>query len=112
MFTRASATRIKTRVSGLPMVYVGKVLPTMRGKTDDGKNWYDLWFILEGRGPNRESIIEAFCKCKGGRHGGCKHILAALYSLDDLLNSTGDKSVTSGTCKWVRRPQSDTGHVQ
>ena len=93
-------------------VYVGKVLPTMRGKTDDGKNWYDLWFILEGRGPNRGSIIEAFCKCKGGTDGGYKHISAALYSLDDLLNSTGDKSVTSGTCKWVEDHSLTPGHVQ
>lgn len=90
-------------------VYVGKVLPTMRGKTDDGREWYDLWFILEGKGPNKGSVLEAFCKCKGGRDGGCKHLAAAMYSLDDLLNSRGDKSVTSGPCQWVRRPISDTG---
>ena len=48
-------------------VYVGKVNPTMRMKTDEGKEQYDLWFILEGKGPNRGSVIEAFCKCKGGR---------------------------------------------
>jgi hypothetical protein len=81
----------------------------MRGKTYDGKKWYDLWFILEGKGPNKGSILEAFCKCKGGRDSGYKHISAALYSLDDLLNSTGDKSVTSGPCQWVRKPLSDTG---
>ena len=45
-------------------VYVGKVNPTMRTKTDDGKEYYDLWFILEGKGPNRGSVLEAFCKCK------------------------------------------------
>ena len=32
-------------------VYVGKVNPTMRTKTDDGKEYYDLWLILEGKGP-------------------------------------------------------------
>ena len=90
-------------------LYVGKVLPTMRGKTDDGKDWYELWFILEGKGPNKGSILEAFCKCKGGRDAGCKHISAALYSLEELLNSTGDKSVTSGPCQWVRKPRSNTG---
>ena len=37
----------------------------MRGKTDDGKDWYELWFIPEGKGPNKGSILEAFCKCKG-----------------------------------------------
>ena len=29
-------------------VYVGKVNPTMRTKIDNGKEYYDLWFILEG----------------------------------------------------------------
>ena len=61
------------------------------------------------RAKQRKYIIEAFCKCKCGRDGGCKHISVALYSLNDLLNSTGDKSVTSGSRKRVRKPQSDTG---
>ena len=39
-------------------LYVGKVLPTMRGKTDDGKDWYELWSILESKGPNKGSILE------------------------------------------------------
>ena len=90
-------------------LYVGKVLPTMRGKTDDGKDWYELWFILEGKGPNKGSILEAFRTCKGGRDGWCKHISAALYLLEELVNSTRDKSVTSGPCKWVRKPWSNTG---
>ena len=47
-------------------VYVGKVNPTMRMKTDEGKENYELWFILEGKGANRGSVLEAFCKCKGG----------------------------------------------
>jgi hypothetical protein len=84
-------------------VYVGKVNPTMRIKTDEGKEQYDLWFILEGKGPNRGSVIEAFCKCKGGRDGGCKHIAAAMYSLEFLLNTEGKDSVTSGVCLWKRR---------
>ena len=58
-------------------VYVAKVQPTMRAKTDDGKDSYSLWFILEGRGANRGSMLDAFCKCKDGRDGGCKHIAAA-----------------------------------
>ena len=67
---------------------------------------YGLYWKAKGQ---TKEVLEAFCKCKGGRDRGCKHITAALYSLDDLLNSTGDKSVTSGPCKWVRKPQSDTG---
>jgi uncharacterized Zn finger protein len=37
-----------------------------------------------------QKLAEAFCKCKGGRNGGCKHFSAALYLLDALLNSTGE----------------------
>ena len=36
-------------------VYVGKVCPTMGMKTNDGKDCYDLWFILEAK-PNRAQI--------------------------------------------------------
>ena len=41
-------------------VCVGNVQPTMRAKTDDGKDSYSLWFILEGRGVNRGSVLDAF----------------------------------------------------
>ena len=72
-------------------VYVAKVQPTMRAKTDDGKDSYSLWFILEDRGANRGSVLDAFCKCKNGRDGGCKHIAAAMYSLEELLNQDGNR---------------------
>ena len=88
-------------------VYVGKVQPSMQSKNDEGKDYYDLWFILEGKGPNKGGVIEAFCKCKGGRDGGCKHIAAAMYSLEVLMNSAAEESVTSGPCLWVAKPQSN-----
>jgi hypothetical protein len=75
-------------------------------KTDEGKEYYNLWLILEGQGPNRGSVLEAFCKCKGGRDGGCKHIAAAMYSLEFLLNTEGKDSVTSGQCLWKRKKRS------
>ena len=40
--------------------------PFMKLKTDEGKDHYDLWFILEGKGANRGSVLQALCKCKGG----------------------------------------------
>ena len=89
-------------------VYVAKVRPFMKIKTDEGKEHYDLWFILEGRGTNRGSVLQARCKCKGGRDGGCKHIAAAMYALEDLLNSRGKDSVTSSPCIWVKRPRANT----
>ena len=89
-------------------VYVATVRPFMKIKTDEGKEYYDLWFILEGRGVNRGSVLQARCRCKGGSDGGCKHIAAAMYALEDLLNTRGNDSVTSGPCIWVKRPRANT----
>lgn len=54
--------------------YMGKVKPAMKEKTDEGKSFYECWFILEGKGANRGSVLKARCQCKGGRDGGCKHM--------------------------------------
>ena len=89
-------------------LYVGQVQPSMRTKTEDKNDHYGLWFILEGKGPNKGTVIDAFCKCKGGRDGGCKHISAEMYSLEELLNTPGEMSVTSGPCLWVAKPKSST----
>ena len=89
-------------------VYVAKVRPFMKIKTDEGKEYYDLWFILEGRGANRGSVLQAKCKCKGGQDGGWKDIAAATYALEDLLNTRGNDSVTSGPCIWVKRQKANT----
>ena len=89
-------------------VYVAKVRPFMKIKTDEGKEYYYLWFILEGRGANRGSVLQARCECKGFRDGGCKHIAAAMYALEDLLNTRGSNSVTSGPCIWIKRPRANT----
>ena len=89
-------------------VFVGKVKPAMKEKTKDNKEFYDLWLILEGVGASRGSVIDAYCVCLGGRDGGCKHIAAAMYSLEDLLNSRSEDSVTSGPCQWNRKPKPDT----
>ena len=42
-----SLSTVTLKESGVH-VYVGKVNPTMHTKIDDGKQYYDLWFILEG----------------------------------------------------------------
>ena len=52
--------------------------------------FYDLQVILEGRSANRGSVLDAFCKCKGGTGGGFKQIAAAMYSLQDMLNTRGE----------------------
>ena len=55
-----------------------------------------------------EAIIDTYCACLGARDGRCKHIVAAMYLLEDLLNSRGKDSVTSGPCQWNRKPKPDT----
>lgn len=42
-------------------VYVANVPPFIKVKTDEGKEYYDLWFIVEGRGSNRDSVLQAKC---------------------------------------------------
>ena len=96
--------RTKTLAAEGVHLYIGKVRPAMREKTDEGKKFYDLWFILEGTGPNRGSVLKAKCRCKGGQDGGCKHIVATMYSLEETLNTRDKDSVTSAPCKWVKRP--------
>ena len=98
----------KTLTNERVHVYVGKVRPAMKTSTDDGKNCYDLWFILEGKGTNRGCVLKAKCMCKGGRDGGCKHIGAAMYSLEEVLNTRGENSSTSGSCLWSKKPQAST----
>ena len=90
--------------------YVAQVRPYTKMKTDEGKKFYDLWFILEGRGADRGSVFQARCKCKGGREGGCKHIAVAMYAPEDLLNMStrGKHSVTGAPCIWVKRPRANT----
>lgn len=89
-------------------MFMWEVRPVMKTKTDDGKDFYDLYFIVEGKGANRGSVLKAKCMCKGGCDGGCKHIAAAMYSLEALLNSHGNDSATSGSCSWLKRPISST----
>ena len=60
------------------------------------------WYILEGKGANRDSILTARCRCIGGRDGTCKHFAAVMHSLEDLLNTHDKESVTSMPCVWVK----------
>ena len=53
-------------------------------------------------------MIDAFCEWKGERDRGCKHTAASMYSLDELLNQDGSKSVTSGPCLWMPKSQSSS----
>ena len=70
-------------------LYMGKVKPAMKEKTDDGKLFYDCWF-------------------KPDAGGTCKHIAAAMYSLEDLLNTFEKDSPTKMPCVWTKKPTTDS----
>ncbi|XP_070186554.1 uncharacterized protein [Littorina saxatilis] len=84
------------------------VKPRTRDKDPvSGKAFYYTWAIITDVGTdNRSRIFSAFCSCKGGMDGCCRHILASLY---EVINFVEDKqvSVTSGACQWVRRSNID-----
>ena len=40
-------------------LYVGKVKPAMKEKTDEGKACYECWFILEGKGADRGCVLKS-----------------------------------------------------
>ncbi|KAK7112307.1 hypothetical protein V1264_011779 [Littorina saxatilis] len=50
----------------------------------------------------RSCILSAFCTCKGGLDGYCRHVLATLYEVIDYRTDS-KTSVTSESCRWVRR---------
>ena len=85
-------------------LFVGKVRSSMKTSDNNGKASYDIWYTLEAKGASRGSVLKAKCTCKGGKDGGCKHISAAMYFLDDLLNECCTNSITSGPYQWVKRP--------
>ena len=60
----------------------------MRSNTDNGKEYYDLilWFCLEGKGPNKGSVIKAFCKCTGGQGRDKKY--RKVQSEEELVSFT------------------------
>ncbi|KAK7105282.1 hypothetical protein V1264_016686 [Littorina saxatilis] len=50
----------------------------------------------------RSCVLSAYCTCKGGIDGCCRHVLATLYEVIDFRNDEHRESVTSGPCLWVR----------
>ena len=80
-------------------LFVGEIQLSMKKSDDQGKAFYDVWFILEAKGASRGSVLIAKCACKVGQDGGCKHVSAAMYSLEDLLYTCVKDSGTNGPCQ-------------
>ncbi|PFX14312.1 hypothetical protein AWC38_SpisGene21535 [Stylophora pistillata] len=73
-----------------------KVKPTERSKTEDGKDFYWGFIVLQYTG----SIYSAYCACKGGADGACRHTAAALFDLEATIRRNDSETCTSVSCFW------------
>lgn len=64
--------------------------------------YYEGWIIIESLRP---SIKGAYCKCKGGADGACRHVVAALFEIAQYAEEANQISVTSQTCQWTKKPK-------
>ena len=79
------------------------VKPTEKTKAEYGLPTYN-GFVVMGR--NAE-IHSAYCHCKGGIDGLCKHVAAALFDLQATVCNNIFTTCTSQKCVWTRRQQND-----
>ena len=76
-----------------------KVKPTERAKTENDEATYNGFIILKSSG----EVHEAFCPCKGGSDGCCRHVAAVLFDLQSTVANNLMTTCTSGKCEWKRR---------
>lgn len=62
--------------------------------------FYEGWIIIEKTEP---SIKGAYCKCKGGADGACRHVVAVLFEISQYATEATKLSVTSQTCQWRKK---------
>lgn len=76
-----------------------KVKPTERARTEDGQTTYNGFEILNSSG----EVHSAFCPCKGGSDGCCRHVAAVLFDLESTVSNNLMSTCTSGKREWQRR---------
>lgn len=94
---------------GVPFVNVVKFKCKPRQRSEDPLNkvpYYNGWIILNA---SESSIHDAYCACKGGADGACRHTVAALFEVIEHT-SKDDISVTctSLPCEWKKKNRKDT----
>ena len=82
------------------------VKPTQR-KEDPVNHvpFYKGWIILVSTAP---FIKNAFCACKGGSDGACRHTVATLLELAEYADEDIKTSVTSSACQWKKKCRQNT----
>lgn len=84
------------------------VKPTDRSKTEEGMSSYNGFIIMK----DNADIHSAYCECKGGIDGLCKHVAAALFDLQATVCNNLLTTCTSTKCEWKRRVRIDVYSVQ
>lgn len=67
--------------------------------------FYKGWIILV---PSPPFIQTAFCACKGGSDGVCRHTVATLLELVEFVEKYAENSVTSSACQWKKKVRQNT----
>ncbi|XP_052820540.1 uncharacterized protein LOC128246395 [Mya arenaria] len=65
------------------------------------RGYYSCWIMMKNS--DEGSIQSAYCSCKGGIDGCCRHVVATLFEVLDFVKDFKKTSCTSGPCMWVRR---------
>ena len=87
-----------------------RVKPKQRKEDPINKTpYYNGWVILDS---NQPEILNAFCACKGGADGGCRHTVAVLFEIAECVNGGNRHSVTSALCQWKKKGRRDTDNPQ
>ena len=88
------------RLENKPFSYFQfKVKPAERAKTEEGQSTYNGFLILK----SSADVHAAYCPCKGGSDGACKHVTAALFDLQCTVSNNLTNTCTSERCLWKRR---------
>ena len=89
--------------TGLDGYFVVKYQCKPKQRKEDPVNkvpYYNGWVVLDCEMP---AIFSAFCACKGGSDGGCRHIVACLFEISQYEEEININSVTSGPCQWTKK---------
>lgn len=52
---------------------------------------------------NNGEVHSAFCPCKGGLDGYCRHVGALLFDINGTVANNNAVTCTSGKCEWKKR---------
>ncbi|XP_053398661.1 uncharacterized protein LOC128556868 [Mercenaria mercenaria] len=63
-------------------------------------SFYSSWIIVKNDERSTSCVLSAYCSCRGGMDGCCRHVTAMLF---DFTQDFSKKSCTSGPCQWIRR---------